>query len=211
MYSIDRFKIAVFVLATLVCGYFCWTVYTNGGGADKILAIITGACAVATLFVNHAVVPNSDLARILLYSIAFDRPAFRTSFVNEISEEDFAKAIDQTLEALNTGVLRDRNDREVQKIELGGKRTLKKFVKEMEEVALALHKVKQHYNEGTKKNRFRSFEYEGSFFLPEVDKSFGDEMDVLKISALEKMNIVLKKAGLEPLPTVLDRDKSRPS
>lgn len=46
----------------------------------------------------------------------FDRPAFTTPFRNEVSIPDFAKAIDDTVEVLNTGIHRLRDGMIVRKI-----------------------------------------------------------------------------------------------
>ncbi|AZO77940.1 hypothetical protein B5U98_21800 [Bosea sp. Tri-39] len=142
--------------------------------------------------------------------MAFDRPAFRISFVNEVSEEDFIKAVHQTLEAINTGILRDRTGSVIHKIDLGGKSGLEKWGREMDEVAVALEQMMRRYQAGIAEKKFRQFEYEGKFILPEVDKPFGDHMDDLKITTLEKMNVVLAKAKLDPLPVELGRDVWRP-
>lgn len=52
---------------------------------------------------------KSDVEIIQFYSTCFDRPAFQDYFAQEASIEAFDQALEDTIIALNTGTLRDRN------------------------------------------------------------------------------------------------------
>lgn len=62
---------------------------------------------------------NLDCQFLKLTRMAFDRPAFTTPFRQEGRMEDFDKAIDDTVLALNTGLLRTRDNQVVKDIGFG--------------------------------------------------------------------------------------------
>lgn len=56
---------------------------------------------------QKAIAEDIDVLRI--FSLAFDRPAFKNSFNNEYNIRTFEQAIQDTVIAISTGCLRDRN------------------------------------------------------------------------------------------------------
>jgi len=62
-----------------------------------------------------------DKLALELYAQAFSRPAFQDPFNNE-NPEDFLQAIGDTMRALNTGELLDRQTRHATRPEIGGER-----------------------------------------------------------------------------------------
>jgi hypothetical protein len=211
MYVIDKYRTAIILLCGVVCVSCIWWRMTNDASklADA-LGIISAGLGITTLILTYTISANPDLPKIRLYGMAFDRPAFRTSFVNEISQENFAIAVDQTSEAIRTGAIRNRDGDIIHKIDLGGRHSLTKWAGEMDDVTVALERLKTTYRTGLAEGKFRTFEHGKAHYLPDVDKAFGDYMDDLKIDALKKMNVVLAKAKLNLLSLELDRDKSRP-
>jgi hypothetical protein len=65
---------------------------------------------------------NHDVELIQFYASCLDRPAFRTHFHNELSFADFDQALEDTVLAINTGLLRTRDGTLVEKS--AGRRTL---------------------------------------------------------------------------------------
>ena len=70
---------------------------------------------------------NQDMEMIKFYVQCFDRPAFQDDIYQEGRMEDFDKAIEDTLIALNTGVLRTRDGAIIKQAE--GKSFIKKLTK----------------------------------------------------------------------------------
>jgi hypothetical protein len=60
-------------------------------------------------FAQNAALETADIELIRFYSQCFDRPAFQDPFDQEGSMEDFDKAIENTITAINTGCLRARD------------------------------------------------------------------------------------------------------
>ena len=65
--------------------------------------------AIAELQSKPADTNNNDKDLIKFYSACFTRPAFQDDIRNEVSMEDLDKALEDTIIALNTGVLRMRD------------------------------------------------------------------------------------------------------
>ena len=79
-----------------------------------------------------------DIELIQFYISCFDRPAFKTNIYQEDALEDFEKALEDTLIALNTGVLRDRSNYTLRKEK--GKSSIRnrKWRKQLDRVAFML-------------------------------------------------------------------------
>lgn len=65
---------------------------------------------------NATTTSRSDVEIVRILAESFDRPAFTTGFRDEVSIPDFAKAISDTIEILNTGVHRLRDGTIVRRI-----------------------------------------------------------------------------------------------
>jgi hypothetical protein len=152
---------------------------------------------------------TDGLQRVRLYRVAFDRPAFKDSFAAEQSLDSFDKAIEDTIVAIATGMVRDREGRELEKLDRGGKSYLTKWISEMNEVTDALDRLRTKYREGEERGLFRFFEHGGWINNPDWDPKFSTEIDDLTVEAIEKMNVVLANARVDLLPTVLKRPPHR--
>ena len=79
----------------------------------KKLSEQAASLALTTNIQRHNTIRYTDQELIEFFRVCFERPAFQTPFVREGSVEDFDKAIEDTITAINTGVLRDRNGSEL--------------------------------------------------------------------------------------------------
>lgn len=197
-----------------IAGFIWWYFYATRGA---LVSGVTAVVAVLAFIFTHLYVAKTenktaddDLQRIRLYRMAFDRPAFQTSFANEVSLDAFDQAIEATVLTITGGILYDRANREIESIDRGGKSFLSRWTLEMDAVTSALQAIRDKYRAGKESGIFRFFEQNGSIFNPENDRRFSTEMDDLTVAAISKMNIVLAKAKLPLLPTYLKRDSSRP-
>lgn len=171
-------------------------------------AIIGAASAVLGIVLLHAVRDDADLLRIKSFRRALDRPAFKASFANEVSSEDFDKAIEDTVTAFNTGSLYNRDGRSLGN-NVGGVGDMTRHISDLMSIQEDLAEIRLIYRDGQSRGRFRFFEYNGSYFQPESDQNLSDAIDNLKIRIIRTMNGILSKEGLEPLPEFLQQDAHR--
>ena len=142
---------------------------------------------------------DPDILRFV--TTCFTRPAFLTPFSKEASDEDFIQAIEDTITALNTGKLKDRKDRsflaESKPVHVlfnpAWRRTLVQVVARLRDIHTLYRKSEQA-------GKFRSSLYEGRYHWPEKDLEVAKEIDQIRQSILTNLNIVLRQAGLPPIP-----------
>jgi hypothetical protein len=91
-------------------------VYEGAKRRSRVRARVGRKNLEAAAFTPGDFLPNpadSDRDIIKFFRICFDRPALKTPFFQEVSQEDFIKAIEDTITAINTGTLIHREDRTV--------------------------------------------------------------------------------------------------
>lgn len=141
-----------------------------------------------------------DASYLELLRRAFDRPAFSTPFKQEGRMEDFEKAIDDTVLALNTGVLRTRDNQVVADVGFGKSAVLvpewRTQLCEMESQLLAFRGyLRRALDEG----RIKSC---GSHCYCGDDDCIR-ELDESRAKIIDNLNGLLKEAGLEGVPNMI--------
>jgi len=143
---------------------------------------------------------NLDGQYIQLLSKAFDRAAFKTPFKDEGRMDDFEKAIDDTLLALNTGVLRTRDNQVVSDIGIGKSSIInakwRRHLNSVEKELCSLRAfVAKSLADGTMKS-CHAYCYCG-------DPHQIGEIDRKRAGIIDSVNAVLSDAGFVPLPNIL--------
>jgi hypothetical protein len=93
MYRLNWLKASVCLAAAGVAGFVAWWGLSKGAGLQPATAGILAACIAGVIAITHAILTHAiemvngdgDRERIELFRMAFDRPAFRTSFANELA------------------------------------------------------------------------------------------------------------------------------
>jgi hypothetical protein len=91
---------------------------------------------------------NSDKEMIKFFAKCFDRPVFQDKFIQERRIENFDKALEDTITAINTGTLKDRSGQDL--VVLGrGKSELSSNIyrEEMDKVVRLLRQTRKKYLE----------------------------------------------------------------
>jgi hypothetical protein len=129
----------------------------------------------------------------------FDRPAFKTPFDQEISEEDFIQAIEDTLTAINTGKLFDRKNRELLAEGISRHNLSNSASRsEMARISSILQNIRDTYKLAIDNERIRTFEANGKYVMPNRDPAVAKQIDQLKDEAVEAVKSICRKTGIEP-------------
>ena len=143
---------------------------------------------------------NLDVQYLELIRKAFDRPAFNTPFRQEGSMENFDKAIGDTILAINTGVLRTRDNQIIQDIGFGKSSLLNDAWKStLIEIEVNLQDLLALINKGIAKGKIKTchpFCYCG-------DDDFLNKIDNERVKIIYLLNSILIDAGIEPLKNTL--------
>jgi hypothetical protein len=168
-----------------------------------IAALITATVAILGWFVNHALSrrkpPKSDKDVILFFLKCFDRPAFKTQFDKEVSDEDFIQAIEDTITAINTGKLLHRRDRTV--LAEGRDRhqlSNDTWRREMARIESLLQEIRSLYRASIENGRLRVFEYQGHYYMPDRDANTGKRIDELRTGVINAFKSICREAGVQP-------------
>lgn len=185
-------------------------------------ALIAGGVVIVGFFIKYVLDRQppptpADKAIISFFVQCFNRPAFKTSFAKEDKEEDYVKAVEDTLTAINTGKLFRRDSTTILK-ESGSRHELRNagWRKNMEKVAQDLQNIKQTYTASVKSGKTRVFKYpsdedakknntESAYFMPDKDPEAIETIDELRDHAIETLVSICREArvaseGLGPLP-----------
>ena len=144
---------------------------------------------------------NLDIQYLKLLKKTFDRPAFNTPFRQEGKMEDFNKAIDDTILALNTGVLRTRDNQIIEDIGFGKSLLTKdKWINCLYEIEIILQDVRRKINEGLSTGKLK-------MCYPHCycgDDKLIREIDKNRINIIKKLNTLLIDEHLKPIPNILE-------
>ena len=143
---------------------------------------------------------NRDSQFLEMIRKAFDRPVFNTPFRQEGRMENFDKAISDTILALNTGVLRTRDNQIIQELGFGKSSLLNNnWKKDLNEIEVELQdlmvKVAKGLSSGQLKN-CNDYCYCG-------DDKYIDKIDDIRLEIIDKLNKVLMDAYIKPLENLL--------
>ena len=152
----------------------------------------------------------ADIEALKVYAAAFDRSAFKDQFRYEVSMSAFDQAIRDTIIALSTGTLRDRQgkvvgrtigryalDNRVWRDKIGNVLDLLNSVVRRFEIAVSTGAIEIH-------GRGREIE---TYCIK--DHELGQWMDATRAEAIKLFSTVMAEAGLDPLPFSSFRHYSR--
>lgn len=155
--------------------------------------------------VNNVETLDDDQGLQIAY-LFFDRPAFRLGFTNEASIPDFRRAIEDTILALNLGILRTRDGHIAAKgkpkssfVDKSIRDAMEVAVNSLEELASSLAKaieggVFRQWGNAETVWVFDRHDFRG------IHTSM--EMNRLRNAAIDAMNSAFQKHGIEPLPKI---------
>jgi hypothetical protein len=134
-----------------------------------------------------------DKMTLELYAHAFSRPAFQDAFHDE-NPDDFLQAIKDTIRALNTGELLDRETRHVIRKAIGGRRTINQAAwrRACDTIYGRLRELKDAFQAGLQDGEIKK---QGRYlqFTPRLKL----RLETLRSSCLVDLNAVLSLAGLD--------------
>lgn len=148
-----------------------------------------------------------DRELIKFFAQVLDRPAFRTPFHEEVSFEDFDRALEDTALALNTGYWRMRDGTPIRAAE--GRITVinPNWRERLDEVAAAVEAARAELRRSLGLGMMLFQLEQGSRDLDRHlrgDRRVADEIDACRQRAVDSMNIVALEAGLQPLKGLHD-------
>ncbi|MCB9932405.1 MAG: HNH endonuclease [Planctomycetes bacterium] len=142
----------------------------------------------------------SDDYLLSFFLQCFDRPAFQDDFHIEISLEAFDQAMEDTIVAVNTGVLRDRRGRHLQRA-LG-----KAFVRDrrlreqLDDVVDMVRGIRGLFRSAVEQGRIRpGSQHDGKTFYELTDPSLADELNLRRCEVIDLMNELGRNIGASPL------------
>ncbi|WP_294143514.1 HNH endonuclease [uncultured Clostridium sp.] len=129
----------------------------------------------------------------------FDRPAFRDDIYQEGRMEDFDKAIEDTIIALNTGILRTRDGDILKQFE--GKSLIQNPVwrKKLDTVVDLLTSIRRRLKIAKDEQAYTTYGSGEDVFYCFCDKSLGDWFNLTRDEILKIMSSICQEAGLREL------------
>ena len=143
---------------------------------------------------------NEDAELLRFYSQCFDRPAFQDPFAREGSMEAFDRAITDTITALNTGTLRDRDGTILAQSK--GKSYLIKpeWRNRMDTIVDLLRAIRSRYSSALQTGQiYLGPEHQGQQFYDIRDEQVGEWMDSTRAEILQLFSEMCTEAGIPPL------------
>ena len=153
---------------------------------------------VATDYIGNAA--DGDISLIKFYVQCFDRPAFQDEISQEGNMEDFDKAIEDTIIALNTGILRTRDGTIIKQSE--GKSTIRNpmWRQKLDNIGDMLVSIRRRLKIAEEEKEFTKFnrnDYE--VFYCFHDRELEEWFNVTREEILKMLSSVCKEAGLREL------------
>ncbi|HXM51222.1 MAG TPA: hypothetical protein VN956_25485 [Pyrinomonadaceae bacterium] len=140
---------------------------------------------------------SKDIDKLTLevYAHAFSRPAFQDPIYSE-NADDFLQAIQDTMRALNTGELVDRETRNIIRRAIGGRRSIQEDVWRLacDKVYRRLLELKTTFQSGLKDGMIVIKPYD-----LQIERGLKMQLEYLRESAVAELNSVLKMASLRPI------------
>lgn len=160
----------------------------------------------ATIFELGALSPTQtveqDITLIKFYVRCFDRPAFRDDIHLEGRMEDFDKAIEDTIIALNTGILRTRDDDVIK--EADGKSSVQnsEWREKLYNVVDILTAIRRRLKIAKKDKvySYRSNGHEGVYYFE--DRELAEWFNSSREEILKIMASICKEIGIPELPFI---------
>ncbi|MBO4767527.1 MAG: HNH endonuclease [Lachnospiraceae bacterium] len=153
---------------------------------------------VATNTVGNTV--DDDISLIKFYVQCFDRPAFQDEISQEGRMEDFDKAIEDTIIALNTGILRTRDGVIIKQSE--GKSTINNpmWRQKLDNIGDMLASIRRRLKIAEEESAFtktNSSDNEVFYFFR--DRELGEWFNITREEILKVLSSVCREAGIREL------------
>lgn len=149
---------------------------------------ILGAVASAVVTYRLSARRVSDREQLLKWQVAFNRSAFRGPYQMHSAQEPFIGAIDDTLQAIRTGMLVTRSKVEIVNQRGKGLTDLKdrQLRAKMSDVVGRLETIRQSVRSQLDKRS--------------LEPDFVNEVDQDRDAVIQMMNQMWKRFGIDPLP-----------
>lgn len=140
---------------------------------------------------------NLDVEMIRFYAQCLDRPAFQDYFQQEGSMEDFDKALEDTITAFNTGVLRSRDGAVLQKSKGKSYLTNQQWRNKMDVIVDLLRAMRERYILALAKGEIHAgTESMGRNFYCIHDRSLADWFDSTRYEILKIFSEISSEIGI---------------
>lgn len=142
---------------------------------------------------------EEDKELIKFFSQCFDRSAFKDVIYEECSMEDFDKAIEDTIIAINTGILRKRDGTTLRQSE--GKYAIKNssWREKLDTIDFMLNSIRRHLKIAKKEKAYKKHDSGNGIFYIFLDKDLGLWFDSTRNEILKLFSSICKQAGLPEL------------
>ncbi len=142
---------------------------------------------------------EQDREIIKFYIQCFDRPAFQDHICQEGRMEDFDKAIEDTIIALNTGVLRTRNGEVLKQSE--GKSVVQNPVwrEKLDTITDMLVSIRRRLKIAKEEKAYTSYGTDGDVFYCFRDRELGEWFNLTRDEVLKMLSSICREAALREL------------
>lgn len=147
-------------------------------------------------------IQKEDIELIKFYVQCFDRPAFQDDIQQEGSMEDFDRAIEDTIIALNTGVLRTRDGDIIKKVEGKSYVRNQEWREKLDNVVELLTVMRRRLKIAANENAY-SFNYYGKSHDRGIycftDKELGEWFNSSREDVIKIMSSICRQIGMHGL------------
>lgn len=142
---------------------------------------------------------NGDIELIKFFVQCFDRPAFQDDIRQEGRMEDFDKAIEDTLIALNTGVLRTRDGTVLKQSE--GKSAIQNpaWREKLDTIGDMLASIRRRLKIAEEEKAYTKYGSGGDVFYCFSDSHVGDWFNLTREEILKILSSICREAGVQEL------------
>lgn len=142
---------------------------------------------------------EQDKEIIKFYVQCFDRPAFQDHICQEGRMEDFDKAIEDTIIALNTGVLRTRDGEVLKQSE--GKSVIQNPVwrEKLDAITDMLVSIRRRLKIAREEKGYTAYGSNGDVFYCFSDRELGEWFNLTRDEILKILSSICREAGLREL------------
>lgn len=142
---------------------------------------------------------NNDIELVQFFVQCFDRPAFQDDIYQEGRMEDFDRAIEDTIVALNTGVLRTRDGIALKQAQ--GKSAIQNPIwrEKFEVISDMLASLRRRLKIAEAEKAYSKHRTDGEVFYYFSDRELGDWFNLTRDEILKVLSSVCKEAGLREL------------